>query len=90
MPDDHVLRDHARDHGLRYRWQTRRKGPHWEAEVKLWEGERVIAWYGATTIEGEQRALDLAIAMALRPSGAGVDCGPINIMDQRQQGKGRR
>lgn len=71
MPDDSRLRDHAKDHGLRYEWRTWRDGTHWHAEARLWRGGQSIAWYGTSTREGEQRALDLAINLVIGPPPGG-------------------
>jgi hypothetical protein len=89
MPDDSLLRTHARQHGLNFRWRTWREGAHWHAEARTWKSGETVAWFATTTIEGEQKALDRAMAMAIDPPRAGVDCGPINLADQRQQGKRR-
>lgn len=67
MPDDSRLRDHARDHRLRYEWRTWRDGTHWHAEARLWRGGQSIAWFGTSTREGEQRALDLATDLVIGP-----------------------
>lgn len=86
MPDDSRLRDHARRYGLTFRWRTARDGRHWHAEARTWKDGEHVAWFAATTAEGEQAALDLAIDYVLKglqpPTG-----GSINLSNALREGK---
>lgn len=65
MPSDGRIRDHAKTVGWRYQWRTWRDGAHWHAEVQAWKDGESVGWFGSSTIEGEQLALDRAIDLLL-------------------------
>ena len=67
MVDLSRLDDHARMHGWRYIWRTWREGAHWHASVKAWKDGAVVGWFGSSTLESEQMALDLAIDVLIKP-----------------------
>jgi len=67
MPDDSRLREYARKHGLTFCWKTWREDAHWHAEARTWRDGKHHAWFGTSTMEGEQAALDGAIHLLMFP-----------------------
>ncbi|EPR09891.1 hypothetical protein M527_07135 [Sphingobium indicum IP26] len=89
MLDDSRLREHARQAGWKFRWRTWRKGTHWYAEARAWKDGKPVGWFGTSTLDGEQVALD-HVTMLLIRGHRQPQPYPLNLMDQRQQGKGGR
>ena len=85
MVDDTRLRELAKQYGYRYSWKTWKQGNHWHAEVKAWEGDRVVGWFGSNAIDTEQSVLDHAITLLIRGNRMRQN-EPINLMNPTAQG----
>ncbi len=75
--DDSLIRDHAQQRSLSFRWRTWSEGERAFARIEIWhEGKKIYA-IGSNGLTSEQDVLDLVMGWAIKHTGGEAKHGTL-------------